>query len=170
MNKDEFFEEIYCSYYEKIYKYIYYKVYDVELAEDLANDVFVAVYKNLHRYDETKSFILTWLYAISSNRLKNYYKSRKTIEYSIECIIETDLESCVMNNCLFEQQEWHLVLQKMIWDLPERNRKVILMKYYGNMTSEEIGKSLDISPGNVRIILKRTLNTLKNKLNAELSC
>ena len=52
MNKDEYFEEIYCDYYEKIYKFIYYKVCNIELAEDLTSDVFVAVYKNLHRYDE----------------------------------------------------------------------------------------------------------------------
>ena len=59
MNKDEYFEEIYCDYYERIYKFIYYKVCNIELAEDLTSDVFVAVYKNLHRYDESKSFILT---------------------------------------------------------------------------------------------------------------
>ncbi|MBQ5632593.1 MAG: sigma-70 family RNA polymerase sigma factor, partial [Treponema sp.] len=36
---------------------------------------------------------------------------------------------------------------------------------YGNMTSREIGKCLDISPGNVRIILKRSLAMLKSKLS-----
>ena len=167
MNKDEYFEEIYCDYYEKIYKFIYYKVCNIELAEDLTSDVFVDVYKNLHRYDENKSFILTWLYAISCNRLKNYYKSRKKLEYSIDCMSEMNIEPVFISDDLLEQKEWYIVLQKLIWDLPERNRNVILMKYYGDMTSKEIGNNLDISSGNVRIILKRTLSTLKSKLNTE---
>lgn len=167
--KDEWFEEIYDGYYGKIYEFIFYKVYNKELAEDLTNDVFLSVYKNLHRYDERKSFILTWLYTISWNRLKNYYKSRRRIECSIDYMLEMNQEPAVSCNDLLEQHEWYLVLKKLILDLPERNRKVIVMKFYRNMTSREIGDSLGISPGNVRIILKRTLNTLKNRLGTELN-
>ena len=76
MNKNEFFEQIYDDYKDKIYEFIFYKVSNKELAEDLTSDVFISVYKNLHRYDAEKSFITTWLYAIAYNRLKNYYKSR----------------------------------------------------------------------------------------------
>ena len=169
MKKDEWFEEIYDGYYGKIYEFIFHKVYNKELAEDLTNDVFVSVYKNLHMYDERKSFILTWLYTISWNRLKNYYKSRRRIECSINYMLEMNQESVISNNDLLEQHEWYLVLKKLILDLPERNRKVIVMKFYRNMTSREIGDSLGISPGNVRIILKRTLNTLNNRLSTELN-
>lgn len=169
MNKDEYFAEIYELYYKKIYEFFVYKVYNVDLAEDLTNDVFVAVYKNLHNYDEEKSFILTWLYTISWNRLKNYYKSRRKIEYSIDHMVEMNQEPVVLGNDLLEQSEWYIVLQKLILDLPERSRRVIMMKYYKNMTSQEIGNRLNISAGNVRIILKRTLNTLKNRLDKELN-
>ena len=72
MNKNEFFEQIYDDYKDKIYEFIFYKVSNKALAEDLTSDVFISVYKNLHRYDEEKSFITTWLYAIAYNRLKNY--------------------------------------------------------------------------------------------------
>ena len=64
-----------------------------------------------------------------------------------------------------EQEELRLVLKNVMKELPERNRRIVLMKYYGNMTSREIGKCLDISPGNVRIILKRSLAMLKSKLS-----
>ena len=80
---------------------------------------------------------------------------------------EMNIEPVFISDDLLEKKEWYIVLQKLIWDLPERNRNVILMKYYGDMTSKEIGNNLDISSGNVRIILKRTLSTLKSKLNTE---
>lgn len=88
MDKNEYFERIYYDYRDKIYEFIFYRVKNKEVAEDLTSDVFVSVYKNLHRYDENKSFITTWLYAIAYNRLKNYYKSRKNIIYDVEHLIE----------------------------------------------------------------------------------
>lgn len=165
MNKNEFFEQIYDDYKDKIYEFIFYKVSNKELAEDLTSDVFISVYKNLHRYDAEKSFITTWLYAIAYNRLKNYYKSRKNNVYSIECLIEMSNEIHIVKYDSSEQEELRLVLKNVMKELPERNRRIVLMKYYGNMTSREIGKCLDISPGNVRIILKRSLAMLKSKLS-----
>lgn len=165
MNKNEFFEQIYDDYKDKIYEFIFYKVSNKELAEDLTSDVFISVYKNLHRYDAEKSFITTWLYAITYNRLKNYYKSRKNNVYSIEYLIEMSNEIHIVKYDSSEQEELRLVLKNVMKELPERNRRIVLMKYYGNMTSREIGKCLDISPGNVRIILKRSLAMLKSKLS-----
>ena len=119
MKKDDYFAEIYEQYYKKIYEFFVYKVYNIDLAEDLTNDVFLAVYKNLHNYDEKKSFILTWLYTISWNRLKNYYKSRRRIECSIDYMLEMNQEPIVLSNDLLEQSEWYIVLQKLILDLHE---------------------------------------------------
>ncbi len=165
INKDDYFREIYRLYRDKIYNFIYFKVYDMGLAEDLTNDVFVAVYKNLEKYDENKSFIVTWLYTISCNRLKNYYKSKRSAEYSIEYLMEKELEPWAVNCDLFEQKELGILLADAMRKLPERSRRVLIMKYYGDMTSVEIGRNLDISPGNVRIILKRSLNSLKESLS-----
>ena len=92
MDKNEYFQQIYSDYYEKIYAFLFFKVNNKELAEDLTSDVFVSVYKNLHRYDASKSFISTWLYAIAYTQLKNYYKSRKDVVCSIEYLIETSNE------------------------------------------------------------------------------
>ena len=114
------------------------------------------MYKNLHVYDENRSFIATWLYAIAGNRLKNYYKSWQYREYNIE--------ECRND---MEQVELRLVLDCLIRKLPKRNRQIVYMKYYHNMTSREIGKIMNLSSCNVRIILKRSLNTLRKQLRRE---
>ena len=75
MDKNQYFETIYKEYFPKIYDYIRIRIRNPAVAEELAEDVFISVYKNLHVYDENRSFIATWLYAIAGNRLKNYYKS-----------------------------------------------------------------------------------------------
>ncbi len=165
MDRNQYFEEIYSSYHDKIYHFIYFKIYDAQIAEDLTNDVFLAAYKNLNRYDADKSFITTWLYAIACNRLKNYYKSSgRKQEYSIENWHEKYEDADMANDSMLERQEWRILLLEALLQLPERNRKIVLMKYYDNMTSKEIGQKLDLSPGNVRIILKRSLELMKKEL------
>jgi len=165
MSEDKYFEQIYDDYWDKIYEFLFFKVNNKEIAEDLTSDVFFSVYKNLHKYDANKSFITTWLYAIAYNRLKNYYKSRKDIIYDTEYLIEMDNGIHIVKYDFSEQEEWRIVLKNVIQELPERNKRIVFMKYYCNMTSKEIGRSLDISPGNVRIILKRSLAILKSKLS-----
>lgn len=167
MDKNGFFEEIYGGYYRKVYEFIYSRVRNPELAEDLTNDVFTAVYKNLHTYDASKSFISSWLYAIASNRLKNYYKSRKEKIYSTDYMIEMNMEQQSVSPDPMDQEELRIMLECLLQNLPERSRTIIQMKYYRDMTSREIGRNLNLSPGNVRVILKRTLDAMKNMLGQQ---
>lgn len=166
MDKNEFFEEIYVGYHEKIYEFIHCRVCSVVVAEDLTSDVFVAVYKNLHTYDSSKSFISTWLYAIAANRLKNYYKKNSAAVYSIDDMAEKDIVPYPDCPNPMEQEELRIMLDCLMENLPKRSREIICMKYYKNMTSMEIGQNLHISPVNVRVILKRTLGAMKDMLKS----
>ena len=76
--KYEEFERIYQEYYLKILTFIHKRVPDLYEAEELTGDVFLSFYRNMDSYDEEKGSIATWLYAITANRLKNYYRDKKT--------------------------------------------------------------------------------------------
>jgi RNA polymerase sigma-70 factor (ECF subfamily) len=167
MDKNQYFETIYKEYFPKIYDYIRIRIRNPAVAEELAEDVFISVYKNLHVYDENRSFIATWLYAIAGNRLKNYYKSWQYREYNIEDLEAIDYSNIKECRNDMEQVELRLVLDCLIRKLPKRNRQIVYMKYYHNMTSREIGKIMNLSSCNVRIILKRSLNTLRKQLRRE---
>ena len=83
--KYEEFERIYQEYYLKILTFIHKRVPDLYEAEELTGDVFLSFYRNMDSYDEEKGSIATWLYAITANRLKNYYRDKK-IHYSLEIL------------------------------------------------------------------------------------
>ena len=83
--KYEEFECIYQEYYLKILTFIHKRVPDLYEAEELTGDVFLSFYRNMDSYDEEKGSIATWLYAITANRLKNYYRDKKT-HYSLEIL------------------------------------------------------------------------------------
>jgi len=83
--KYEEFECIYQEYCLKILTFIHKRVPDLYEAEELTGDVFLSFYRNMDSYDEEKGSIATWLYAITANRLKNYYRDKKT-HYSLEIL------------------------------------------------------------------------------------
>ena len=71
---EEAFEEVYNRYYLSVYLYLFKRIRHQQDAEDLANDVFLACYKNFGSYDPAKASMITWIFVIASNRLKNYYR------------------------------------------------------------------------------------------------
>ncbi|MEI3471817.1 MAG: sigma-70 family RNA polymerase sigma factor [Blautia faecis] len=77
--KYEEFERIYQEYYLKILTFIHKRVPDLYEAEELTGDVFLSFYRNMDSYDEEKGSIATWLYAITANRLKNYYRDKDSL-------------------------------------------------------------------------------------------
>lgn len=164
MSKDEYFEQLYQEYHTNIYHFLNRHVQNPAVSEELANDVFVSVYSNLHTYDSSKSFITTWLYAIAGNRLKNYYKSCRFKEYSFDLLIQEPTALMEPEQDEMVRKELGVMLEGMLCRLPERSQKIVRMKYYQGMTSAEIGKYLNLSPGNVRVILKRSLSTLRKMM------
>lgn len=122
--KYEEFERIYQEYYLKILTFIHKRVPDLYEAEELTGDVFLPFYRNMDSYDEEKGSIATWLYAITANRLKNYYRDKKT-HYSLE---------------ILKQQTEDFIIRK---------------------SSTELGRQMNLSPGNVRMIQKRALEKLR---------
>lgn len=163
MTKDTYFEKIYGSYYQSILNYMFCRVHNRAIAEELAADVFLLAYKNLDSYDHSKSFITTWLCAIAANHVRNYYKRQK----KWECILVGDeIEELSEQVDCIAQKELSLLLEHAICVLPERNRQIVYMKYYRDMTSQEIASRLHVSSGNVRIILKRSLAKMQEVLKS----
>ena len=61
-------------------------------------------------------------------------------------------------------EQLHTALMKAIKSLPERQQKIVMLRYFENCSSEEIADRLNISPGNVRVLLSRALDKL-SKMN-----
>ena len=71
------FQELVDRYQTRLLNFIYRTIGDRERAEDLVQEVFIRVYRHLHRFDRSKKFS-TWIYTIASNLAKN--ELRKLLE------------------------------------------------------------------------------------------
>ena len=161
------FENLYKQYKNRIIAYISKRISSQEDAEELTGDIFLNLYKNRGSYEKEKSGMETWIFAITNNRLKNYYRDRKdeiltnSVEiYESSCEISVEKE--VFQRQMKEDISW--ALQR----LSERERKILVKKYYQGKGAREIAEEMQITEGNVRVIAKRSLDKLKRIINERL--
>ena len=154
------FESVYEDYYQAIVRYLAKHTGNLQDAEDLAAETFLYCYQNYDHYDPEKSAVTTWLYLVAGSRLKNHYRDRKEhVELSeLEehlFVEETDMERAAY------LEELRRMLAAKLQRLPERQQKVIVMRFFQEKEFDEIAATIGTSPGNVRVILSRALDKLE---------
>ena len=159
MLRENVFEEYYKTFYPQIYGYVYKKLCNVSDAEDLTMDIFVSCYQKFDTFDSKKASFSTWIYVIANNKLKNYYRDKKTTEDLDENIV---CDNCFENEILTAQylDLMRSELATALKTLPEIQRKIVIRKFFKNENSNEISLALGISSVNVRVQLTRALNKL----------
>lgn len=158
------FRDIYEEYYLKVFRYIYKKTSHFQTAEDLTQDIFLSCLRNYDRYDPELASLNTWIFVITGNRLKNYYRSQKNClsRYSKDDPAELVSEDYAEQAVLLEERR--SMLLDIIDSLSEPERSVVALKYYRRNSSAEIAQALHLTQGNVRVILSRTLSKLRAHL------
>lgn len=146
----------------KIYGFIYSKVSDRDVSNDIFQDTFIKVIKTLksNSYNEEGKF-LPWVMRISHNLVIDYFRKnkkmplyRETEEFSVFSIM-TDDTLTIENQLIANQVE--LDIQKLIEELPEDQKEVLIMRMYKDMSFKEIseltGVSINTSLGRMRYAL-----------------
>lgn len=154
MDKNEIYEE----YHMKVLRFIQSKVNDYYLAEDLCSDVFVRVYEKLDTFDESKSSFSTWIFAITRNRLIDYYRTRKVTEEIPENLTYDEVEEDDINDEALEK------LASALETLDERDKKLIILHYYEEKPLREVADLLGISYIYAKVLHQKVLNKLKNNI------
>ncbi len=159
------FERFYEDNFFRLIRYLNGKTGSMEDAEDLASEVFIYCYEHYEQYDPEKSSPTTWLYLVANSRLKNYYRDRRPhAEYSefedwLFCS-EPDMDRAVY----LEQLRGFLAGQ--LEQLPERQRRAVVLRFFREQSFEAIAEELDTTPGNVRTMISRALARLEQAVRA----
>lgn len=151
--------KMYDKYADDIYKYLYSYGRDKELAEDLLADTFVRVIKNIDKFDFNQP--RAWLYTIARNLLRDHWKKKSTVTLNekIEVVDNSDSIEEKIDKQLSKER-----LENAIKKLPSREADVIRLRFVRNFSAKEVGKIVNISPENVRIIQYRALKRLKGAI------
>ena len=152
------FAEIYNLYFKKIYKFIYYRVSHKEVAEDLAEDVFIKAFGKIHGVNEENAFE-GWLYQIARNIVIDYYREKRP-SVSLEEIENTyAYEANVIDIVNLEQQQ--KIFLSLLKELGAEQQIVIKLKFLENLENHEIAEMLHKNEGAIRVIQHRAISKLQ---------
>jgi len=154
------FSEFYEKYYNKALSYAQRKTGHLQNAEDLVSETFLYCYIHYDNYNPTRSALSTWLYLILNSRIQNYFRDQKLTKDISELENQLFDESNLLDAEIYLEQ-LRSRLEKAITTLPERQQKIVTMRYFQELSSETIAHKLGLSTGNVRVLLSRALSKLE---------
>ena len=135
-------------------------------ADDLTQEIFIRAYQKLHKFDQEKK-LFSWLYTIGINIIRNHIKKRNRDEafntaqrYCSESQIKKFEEK--ENDGLPEDRM--IILEMTLRKLPIDVREAIILKYYQNMTFEEIAAITGDSTSAVKMRIYRGLEKIKQTM------
>ena len=135
-----------------------------EDAEDLLQEVFTSCYKAQDRFDSSKCSEVAWLFIIAKNRLKNYYRDKKTTT-SLDAMEVDQKDPTDYMAKAVHLMHCREVAAEVIKTLDERSRQIILLRFFEEKSHEEIADMLNLTTGNVRVIQSRALKQMELYLN-----
>ncbi|MVT06647.1 RNA polymerase sigma factor [Chitinophaga tropicalis] len=144
--REKGFTAIIRKYQERLYWHVRRLVLDHDDANDVLQNVFVKVWKNLEGFREDAQ-LYTWLYKIATNECLTFLeKQKKNTSVSLSDV-ETGLSNSLKADTQFDPNKLEWKLQRAIMGLPEKQRIVFNLRYYDEMPYEEMSRVLDTSEG-----------------------
>ena len=136
------------------------KVGDFHVAEEITQDTFLQVYKNLTQLRNPHQFS-GWMYVIANRLCLKWLRKNKSVMQSLEVTPIEAIEKSAYTHHVSEQREMQAtehrqeLVKKLLEHLPESERTVVTLYYLGEMTVKEIGKFLGVSIGTIKSRLHR---------------
>ncbi len=145
---------------EKVRNIIYLTMSSSNSVDDIAQDVFLTVYRNLNNFRFESQFT-TWLYRITVNKCKDYMRKSK-IRNIFTPIKEAEGKSD--DSSIPESNDISTIVHKAIKELPEKLRVPLLLKDIEGMSYQEIAETVECEIGTVKSRIFRAREGLKNIL------
>ncbi len=158
------FQELVERYQTRLLNFIYRTIGDRDRAEDLVQEVFIRVYRHLHRFDSSKKFS-TWVYTIASNLAKNELRNRSRSPLVLFQTIQgtNDEEDRPVQfedttsrpDDMYRKRHLRELVEQTVAQLPEHHRQVFVLRELEGKSYEEIAEITDCNLGTVKSRLNR---------------
>lgn len=166
----EAYQELIRLYQKKVFRVISTYHRDPEDVMEVAQDTFLKVYTSRHTWERRSSFS-GWLYRIAINAsIDRYRRGDKKKTSSLEEMVESqDQASATLRSDhtpmdRLRNGERRRLLEEAVRRLPERQREVVSLRYFGEMQLEEIAHALSCPLGTVKSNLHKAVLSLKEML------
>jgi len=160
-------EQIVRQYWRKVFNVAYKFVGKHDAAEDLAQDIFLKIFKSLDTFDRRANF-QTWLIIISRNLCIDHYRSvrkeRETIDRDVDANELSPISHEIGPVAALEQRDRVDLLRKAMAELPETLRTAVLMRDIQELSYQEIADALRLPEGTVKSRINRGRTELARQI------
>jgi RNA polymerase sigma-70 factor, ECF subfamily len=172
---DSAFDYLVQKYRRAMINFMYRMAHNSAAAEDLAQEVFLRVYRSRGSYEPSAKFT-TWLYRIATNLAVNH--ARDTRHERPETMVSLDepdeetgtsmdlADSSLTVEEKLVRRERLMAIRKTVQKLPERQRIAVLMHKYQQMDYKQIAEVLNLSESATKSLLFRAYETLREQLKS----
>lgn len=144
------FDNIYEEYFDRVYYKVLSVVKNDDDAEDICQETFISVYKNLSKFRE-ESNIYTWIYRIAINKTYDFFKKRK-----IEFEINDDVLS-LPEDINFDTK---IILQEKLKLISEKEREIVILKDIYGYKLKEIAEMKNMNLSTVKSVYYKALKDM----------
>ncbi len=161
-------EALFRRYFRKVYGFAHSYAKNSEDAEDITQETFLKAWRNLKKFDATKSF-KTWLFAIAKNSAIDFLKKKRAVPFSEfenkdgdNMLVCTLADTAMLPAELSERNENIRGLSLAVANLPQKYGKVISLKHDEDLSFSEIARLLGEKLNTVKSRHRRALMMLKS--------
>jgi len=159
----ERFDELYELYFPKVYGFVMGKVSSRDIAEDLVSEIFIKILEGLPRYQFRGLPFGAWVFRIVRNHLKDYYaKAGRSQVGNLEdadWLKDEDTTRDPVKETRRKNLRENLI--KSFHVLKKQEEEVIRLKYFADLSNQEIAETLGLSANHTGVIIYRALKKLK---------
>ncbi len=175
-NKDrEAFGQIFDLYYDKLLNYVFRRVLNVEYAKDITSNVFLRILNKMEQFEwRNGPFSFDgWVFKIATNEVNQYFRKQNRYKLTID---DPNFKELGTDNNIAEEIEKKvdndkhlLVLNKAIRQLKPIYQDILHLKYFEDMSYEEISQVLNKNESTVRVYSQRAKEELRIILEGDAS-
>lgn len=164
------FSELVENYKRQVINTCYGLVHNTEDAEDIAQDVFIEVFRSIQNF-RADAKISTWLYRIAVNRSLNHIRDNKKRKWfqSIDDLVKE--KNMMLNRLASENPDTDIeslqratILHEAIGSLPENQKTAFTLNKYEDLSYKEIAEVMNTSVASVESLIHRAKTGLQKKL------
>lgn len=153
---EDAYREFMALYKDTVYRVIYSFSGMASDIDDIAQEVFIAVFRKIHKFRGSSS-LSTWLYRATINKCKDYLRKRRTNTVELtDSIISgrPDASETLLNEAR---------AKALLASLPEKLRSVVILREIEALSYNEIAEKLKIPLGRVKIMIFRARQKMKEE-------
>jgi len=155
--RQEGFAYLYDNYSSALYSLILTIVSGREQANDVLQEVFIKVWRQIENYDENKGRLYTWMMQIARNAAIDHLRTREHKEGRKN----QELTESVYEHGSADFNPDKIGLRQIVNNLKSEYKELVELSYFHGLTQEEISRSLNIPLGTVKTRLRTALIQLR---------